>query len=154
MKIFLSFVVCLGLLFVNSMVVMASDEISISMPRTTIFLSSGLAHVMLKIKIQNHEGNRKLRLDWEMGATEVQLNNPTAKEFNGGKPYEISKEDEFLIFTDDDLRQSTVAGMGGLLLPLGQYEVKATLIRMVDGKEKEFTATIEVTIGTPEGRDK
>lgn len=150
-RLLLSF--CAIVLFTNSL--SASGEIYISTTRPTVnLISGGSIHIPLVIKIQNNKDNRKIRLDWELGASERQINNPTAKEFDGSKPYEITKEDEYLFYTDHDFCQSIVLAASGLILPQGQYEIKATLTRIVDGKEKKFTSMVKVTIGTIEEKGK
>lgn len=131
---------------VSAMPVSASDEISITTPQSLIlFVSDGVVHVPLKIVVQNHRANRWLRLDWDWGASEIQLNNPTAKEMESGE-YERSFEKKYLVFTDDDFQRRISRSIpNGLYLPVGEYEIVVTLRR---SGGKESTAKIKVTIGT------
>src|SRR3989344_3919156 len=125
---------CVVMLFNNPLLALGSGEISIATPQTTILLiPRGMAHVSLKIMVQNHRDNRKLRLDWEMGASEQQMNNPTEQEMDGSKEYDLPREEsEYLLFTDQDFIRTVSRSMpDGLFLPVGEYEIRVTLTRKV-----------------------
>lgn len=131
---------------ISALPLSASDEISVTTPQNLIpFVSDGVVHVPVKIVIENHRDNRWLRFDWGWGASEIQLNNPTEKEMESGE-YERSFERKYLIFTDHDFQRRISQSLpNGLYLPVGEYEIVATLRR---SGGKEFTAKVKITIGT------
>ena len=108
-----------------------SQEISLRVNPTTFFVyGDGRASPRLLIRIENHAGNRLIRLEWDSSDGEA-----------GSSEKTLEGKNSQVVFTGEDF-----LGRTGLALSAGYYQIRVTLIRIATGEEKKYSAQMYVNI--------
>ena len=107
-------------------------------PYTSFVLGDERVYIRVLIRLEKNSDNRLLRLEWDSPDGEA-----------GSSTRNLDGENSQAVFTGEDF-----LGRRGLNLSAGHYQVKVTLLRIVDGEEKVTfaLATIQVVRGEEEDR--
>lgn len=113
----------------------ASDEISLNVTPQVSFTAHGQRNYLrVIVRIERHPDNKLLHLEW---------NSPDGEA--GSSERSLEGENSRVYFMGEDF-----LGRSGLMLTAGHYQVRATLTRIVDGKEHNFSAQENITISEVE----
>ena len=99
-------------------------------PPFSFIVSDQRVYLKVLIRIERHPDNRLLHLEWDAPDGEA-----------GSSIRNLEGEDSPIIFSDEDF-----LGQWGLNLPAGHYQIRAILLRVVNGEEKRFFAKATIKI--------